>query len=206
MDQHQQSPNNPYDFIINADHKAKRPLLPGSNSKQARIIIVILGLLGLLIAGAVIAAFIASSGNAGKADLTKAAKQQSEIVRISKIGIDHAREPNAQNLAITTNMSMQSDQTALLAALKKQNINLSAKELALAKDSKVDAALTNAEQANKFDAVFTSTIKALLSEYQQTLKKAHDQTSSKTLKAVLAEQYKHAGILTGKPVASPLNN
>src|SRR5687767_8476032 len=110
MNQHPQTPTNPYDFIVNDNHKAKKPRLPGGNSKQGRILIAVFSLLGLILIGSIVAALLLSAGNAGKANLTKAAQQQNEIIRISKLGMEHARDPSTQNLAITANMSLLSDQ------------------------------------------------------------------------------------------------
>jgi hypothetical protein len=191
-------PQPDYDFIMNTDHAPKKPLLPRGDSKQGRIFLVIGGAVALITILVVIMALISAAGNAGKADLVKAAQQQAEIIRVSKIGIDKARDPSARNLATTTNLSLLSDQTTLLAALGKKGIRVGAKDLALGKDSKTDIALTTAEQSNRFDEVFTQTIKAELTEYQATLKKTYDSASSKSLKATLSDQYKHAGQLAGK--------
>lgn len=186
-------PQNQYDFITNPGKPPKKPLLPTGNSMQARIFIVLGGVLVLLIVGILVATLISSSGKGQKETLLKAAQQQTELIRVSKTGIDNARSPAARNLAVTTNLTLQSDQKALLTHVK-----ASQKQLALSKDTKTDIALTTAEQSNKFDEVFTETIQSQLAAYQKTLKTAYDGTSSKSLKTSLSEQYTHAGTLIGK--------
>jgi adenine-specific DNA methylase len=185
--------DNPYQFITDANHKPKKPMLPSGNSKQARILIVAGGVVALLIIGVIVMSLISSAGKGNQETLLKAAKEQAELIRVSKIGIDKARDPATLNLAMTTNLSLQSDQAALL-----KHVKTSSKELALGKNTKTDIALTTAEQSNRFDEVFTQTIQAELTTYQKTLKSAYDGSSGKTLKATLAEQYTHASILTTK--------
>jgi len=184
-----------YDFIMNPAQAPKKSIIPAGNSMKQRLIIVAAGAVLLLIAAIVVIALISSAGKAGQADLVKAAQQQAEIIRVSKLGLDRARGSSAKNLATTTNLSMQSDQTALLAALKTQGVKVSNEELAAGKDTKTDTALITAEQSNRFDEAFTEAIQAQLVAYQKTLKTAYDSASSTKLKDALALQFEHAGLL-----------
>lgn len=162
--------------------------------------IVLGGVLVLIIIGFVVSALISSAANAGKADLLKAAQKQTELIRISKIGTDRASGSGARNLAQTVNLSLQSDQAALLASMKRAGIKVSTKQLVLGKNVKTDAALTSAEQSNKFDEVFTTTIQAQLVDYQKSLKVAFDSNSDKKLQQTLSAQFESADVLaTAKP-------
>jgi hypothetical protein len=190
-----QEQHNPYQFIVDTDHTKKKPLISAGNSKQSRIFIVLGGVLALLIVGIIVASLISSAANSGKAELVKLAQIQAELVRVSDIGIKRAQGSSAKNLATSVNLALQSDQTALLASLKSTGVKVSAKELALGKNPKTDTALTNAEQANKFDEVFIQTIQADLVEYQRSLKSAHDDASSKKLRQTLSEEFTTAGLL-----------
>jgi hypothetical protein len=151
------------------------------------------GVLLLVVIASILAVLLSSGGSSQKETLLKAAQQQAEIIRVSKIGIDKARDPATRNLAMTTNLSMQSDQAALLS-----NAKLSTKEIALGKDTKTDVALTTAEQSNRFDEVFTETIKTKLIAYQNSLKTAYDTASGTKLKASLSDLYNHAAVLNAK--------
>ena len=184
---------NPYQFITDPSHKPKKSLLPGGNSKQGRILIVLGGILLLAVIAGILAALLSSGGSSQKETLLKAAQQQAEIIRVSKIGIDKARDPATRNLAVTTNLSLQSDQATLFSHTK-----FSSKEIALGKDTKTDVALTTAEQSNRFDEIFTQTIQTKLAVYQQTLKTAYDGTDGPKLKTSLSDLYNHAGALNAK--------
>lgn len=186
-------PQPDYDFIVNAKHPAKKPMLPGGASKQSRIFIALGGALVLVIVAFIVMTLLSSTGNGDKETLTKAAQQQTEIIRISKIGMEKARDPATKNLATTAALSLQSDQSALL-----KRVKVPAKELALGKNSKTDVTLTTAEQSNRFDEVFTQVLQTELINYQKTIKKAYDNASGKQLKTTLADQYNHANLLASK--------
>jgi hypothetical protein len=193
---HQDQPqHNPYQFIVDTDHTKKKPLVPSGNSKQSRIFIVLGGVLILIIIGSIVAALISNAANAGKADLLKVAQTQAELVRVSELGMTRAKGASAKNLATTVNLSLQSDQAALVASLKSTGVKVSTKELALGKNPKTDVALTAAEQANKFDEVFTETIQTQLVAYQRLLKDAYDKADSEKLKQTLSDQFNTADLL-----------
>lgn len=192
---HQQAPqHNPYQFIVDSGQAKKRPGLNPS-SKQSRIFIVLGGVVLLLIIGTIVAMLLSSTGNAGKQEVLKAAQKQTELIRVSEIGIKLAKGSSAKNLANSVNLSLQSDQATLLATLKSAKVKVSAKELALGKNQKTDTILTAAEQSNKFDEVFIQTIQAQLVEYQKTLKAAYNKAESKKVKAELEKQFETAGLL-----------
>lgn len=186
-------PQPDYDFITNTNHAPKKSLLPKGSSKQSRIFIVLGGIILLIILASVAMVLISNAGKGNQETLLKAAQQQAELIRVSKIGIDKARDPATRNLAMTTNLSLQSDQTVLLTHVK-----VSSKQLALGKNTKTDIALTTAEQSNRFDEVFITTIQSELATYQKTLKNAYDGASGSKTKATLAAEYKTAGLLLTK--------
>lgn len=182
-----------YNFIVNAGQKPKKALLPAGNSKQTRILVVLGGVVLLLIIGFVIMTVLSSAGKGQQETLLKASQQQAELIRVSKIGIEKARDANTRNFAITTNITLQSDQAGLLAISKAKP-----KEIALGKSTKTDLALTTAEQSNKFDEVFTQTVQTQLIAYQKTLKSVYDATDGKKSKATLTEQFNHLNVLLAK--------
>lgn len=186
---------NPYQFIVDTDHTKKKPLIPAGSSKQTRILVVLAGLFVLLIFGYVIMTLLSSASNAGKAEVLKVAQQQTEIIRISKIGLDRAQSTATKNLAMTTNLSLQSDQATLVSAAKASGATIATSELVLGKNAKTDTVLTTAEQSNKFDEVFTKTLQAQLTEYQKSLKIAYDKADNKKLKQTLSDQFTSAGLL-----------
>lgn len=182
-------PQNPYDFM----HAGQ--ISRNGGSKKTRILIVAGGATVLLIVALIFISILGSAGKADKQSLITLAQQQTELIRVSKLGQERAKDSSAKNLAVTVGVSLQSDQTALQGILKSQHIKLSAKELAAGKKQETDSLLNNAEQTNKFDAVFIQTIQLQLKNYQKTLNDTYTKTQSKKTKALLEHQYKNARLL-----------
>lgn len=186
---------NPYQFIVEADHSKKRRGSSIGSTKKGRIMVVLGGVGVLLVAVLVVSAIISSASNAGKAELISAAQRQAELIRVSKIGLDRAKGSSAKNLATSVNIALLSDQSTMVTTLKGAGVKLAPKDLALGKNPKTDALLTNAEQSNKFDEVFVTTIQTELVAYQKSLKAAYDKTDSKKLQQSLSAQFNTAGLL-----------
>lgn len=189
--------HNPYDFITNPAAPQKKGLLPGGNSKIGRLILFGAGALVLITLALVVVAILNSGGTALKADYTDLAQQQTELIRVSGIGVTKARQAEAKNLAITTQYTLASQQPGTLALAKKAGASTDAKTLALGKDAQTDAALTSADQANQFDEVFTKALREGLQKYQQTLKKIYDAASSSSARDTLSKDYNAIDVLLG---------
>jgi hypothetical protein len=204
------SSNNPYDFIANQGGKKGR--LAGGGSMKSRIIIVVVAAAVLLIIGIVLISLLSGSGGGLKDDYTSLVQQQAELIRIGELGTQKARQAEAKNLAYTVKLSLASQQGDMIHLAKKAKADTSAKSLALGRDSQTDAALTAADQSNRFDSTFITTMQAGLQKYQQALKKVYDQSTNKTNKALLSKAYDDVGVLignqstTGGTSASPATN
>lgn len=186
--------DNDYDFITNpATNTPKSPFNINTSSTNSKIIVVLVGVIALIVIALIFSSLLSSGSKEQQATLTKIAQQQTEMIRVGKIGETKARDPSTKNLATTTVASIQSDQATLLTHIK-----LNEKQLGLQKNAKTDQLLTSAEQSNNFDAVFTENIHSQLSTYQKTLQQAFDQTSSKKLKDALTELFNNASTLLGQ--------
>lgn len=186
--------NNPYDFITNPnEQKPSKFKLPSGNSKTQRIIIVIGFLVLVIIVFALVSSFLGRGDKAQKEQLTVVVTKQKELIRISEIGVKKARSNEAKNLAITTQLSLTSEQPELKEALK----GLGVKERANSQSKINDDELTKAEQSNNFDAVFLEMLKADLTDYAKTLQTAYQGTESKNTKTALESQFNNAATLAG---------
>ncbi|MBI1856770.1 hypothetical protein HY003_00920 [Candidatus Saccharibacteria bacterium] len=189
-------PPNQYDFITNPQKLPKKGLLPGiGNSKKQRILMVGVGGILLVIILITVFSFIFGGSGGNTDDLVKAAKQQSELIRISDIALTKARGSDALNLAITTKMTLMAEQQPFLKMIKNQGYSLNAKELAASKNAETDKILTAADQNNQFDVVFLKTLQSGIANYQKTLKKALNTTSNKKARQSISEAYSQAKIL-----------
>lgn len=184
---------NPYDFILNSGQQY-RP----DNKKKRILLVAVIGAV-LLVVFMVVFSLLFSGGKGSAETLLTVAQQQTELIRVAEDGTDKARGPLAQNLAITTKLSVASAQKDLLEYMKKQRLKAGPKQLALGRSDQTDAALTAAEQNNRYDEEFTKIIEQQLAAYQASLQTAFNQTSSKAGKDLLSAAYTQAGLLLSKP-------
>ncbi len=193
-----QGDKNPYDFLNETPQKKGLFI---SGDKKKRILVVAIGGVIILAVIAMLAALVFGGAPSNKAELFSIAKQQNELIRIADIGVQKSRDSQAKSLAITTKLTLTTDQQPLLNSLKSQKVKVSSKDLAASKDGKNDEALTAAEQANRFDEVFINLIQAKLTIYQKALKAAYDNPATgQKLKTTLTAQYKNASlIINAKP-------
>jgi len=182
--------HNPYAFIFEEKKKPKKSLMPSGNSKSQRIIFIVMGLVILLLLTVLIMGVLGSKGATDKVELEGVAAQEQEVIRIAGIGTDQATDATTKNLAATTASSLSSNQTVLLAALKKNNIKLGNRELAARKNPATDDALNQAAQASNFDQAFTQEMNNELTSLQTNVQKAYNNnTSSRSLSAALSQTY-----------------
>jgi hypothetical protein len=182
-----------YDFLFQPPPKKSRLSLNLNSTKQ-RILVVVGGGVLLLFSMVLVFSLLSGAGSGNKEELLGVAQRQSELIRIATIGTQKARSTTAKNLAVTTYLSLTSDQKTLTSAMSPKP---STKQLALGKNAETDQLLTAAEQNNKFDEVFITEIQQELIAYQQSVKKAYDNASGNKLKQILAAEYKNASVLAG---------
>lgn len=187
--------SNPYAFIFEEKKKSKKSMLPKGNSAGQRIILAVGGLCTLLLLVVLVIGLLGSKDAANKVELESLAQQEAEIIRVAGIGLAKAHDPTTKNLAATTSSDLSSNQIALLAALKRNGIKVSAKDLAFAKNPDTDTALTEADQTNTFDSAFTQELTKELSAFRTKVQAAYNSTSSKSLSQALGQAYQETGVL-----------
>lgn len=190
-----------YDFIMNPGGPAARkgsrmPSIGGGSGSQRSLILLAIGG-GILVVVMMILYSMFGGVPDNKAQLLRVAQQQQELIRISDIGVKEARGTQAKNLAMTIKLGLGSDQTPLLAALKKQKVNVSNKQLVGLKDTKNDQLLDRARNNNRFDEEFMDFMQKELVEYQKNLELAYKETVNKNLKETIKANYEHASTLIG---------
>ena len=188
---------NPYDFLQAPPVKPKKTIMPSNNSTLQRLLIVIGIIVTLVIAFLVFQSFLNKAGKENTANLVEVAKQQTELIRIAEVGITKAKFKATKNLALTTKLSLETDQPELLKAIASSGTKIDKKSLASGQSASVDAALKQAEQDNRFDEVFMQIMVKQLQEYQLALKKAYDGAVNKKLKESINVDYVHVNLIIG---------
>lgn len=167
---HQQ---NPYDFILRDTPPPKRQLNLGS-SMPVRIAIIVGGLLLLIVMFAVVSSLLGSASNAHKQRLIEAGQAQTEIIRIAKLAEEQAGDLGVRSLAVTTQLSLSTDQQAIKTALTKRGIKEKSldKTFGTTKNPKTDAALEEATANNRFDDTFLEILDKQLNDYKRLIQNA----------------------------------
>ncbi len=190
---------NSYDFIFNNPQPPKRGLgsaLSG-NSKKQRIIIAVIGGVILIIVAMAAFSFITSSGKSSTQALIELAQEQTELVRVADTGVGKARSGATKNLAITTQLSLQTTQLDTIALLKKNGHKLGAKQLGLKQSAATDQQLTVAVASNTFDEIFTELLHKQLAAYRVSLQKVYKTATNKTEKQILQTSFNGVTLLIG---------
>jgi hypothetical protein len=189
--------SDPYEFITAPATPQKRASLSlGGNSSMAkRVLIVVGGGSLLLIIIILLASLIFGGGSTNTESLISIAQEQTELDRVSGIGVQNAVSQNIKNFASSTQISIFSDQQQLLAFLQQHGTKLKSKELAATASAKTDTALNTAIAASTFDETFTSIMQTDLKTYEQTLKQTFIKTKDPAVRQLLSTEYSNAQLL-----------
>lgn len=192
---------NQYDFIMSNAPQKRGPAF--GNSPRARIAIVAGGLILLIIIAMVVMSFFSQGDKVQTQRLIEVAQAQNEIIRVSSLGKEKARDINTRSLAANARLSVESSQVEVKAALGKRGVKSKSlnKTLAASKNTKTDDALNEASQNNRFDDTFTLVMQKQLEDYRKLLMGAYD-SGTATEKKVLKTSFDSAGKLVAKPTAT----
>ncbi len=178
--QPQQTPgNNPYSFFLDNPQPTRGPV--GPQSMKTRIIIVVVGVIGLIIAGIIVMALLNAGSGDQKQRYIEISQRQTEIIRISSLAEKKAKSLDTRSKAITTRLSITSAQSPINASLKKRGVKDKelSKLLSASVNSKSDAALADAEKNNRYDETYLQILTNELTSYQKQLQAAADGASVK---------------------------
>ncbi len=181
--------NSAYDFFLK-EEKPKRSL--GPTSAKGRVFVVVSGFIILIILAI---AIVSSLSKSSTPDLLKVTQDQNEIVRISTAGALNATSTSTKQFAITTQLSVASAQTDLLALLKKNGVVYSVKQLSLTQSAATDQQLATAASASLYDQTFDTIMKSQLQTYSNDIKTVFVTSKSATLRTLLNNDYKGAQLL-----------
>jgi flagellar basal body-associated protein FliL len=185
---------NPYGFIMDAEHKRKKKLGKPSSFKSL-ILLIIGGGLVLSIAIVAVSSLASRSQQAQTNGLISLTAQQQEIIRVAGLGVSGSTDLLTQSWAETVKLSVTSQQKSLITYLTKNKVkdkelNLNSK---LNKDT--DAALKTATANNRFSDEFSSNLKQSLTTYASDLKKSYEGASGANSKAILKDSYESTTLL-----------
>lgn len=166
----------------------------GSGSPNQKFILFG-GIAGAVLLIVIIVGLMSSSGKQNATPMLSVVQAQQEIMRVADAGAKNANSSNLQNFAVTTSLSMATDQRQLLAYLAKQGFKPSEKDLSLSQNPQTDQALAAAQAANTYDTTFSSTMQSELTDYTAKLEAAYRATTLTTLRSLLQKDANNAHTL-----------
>jgi len=186
----------PYDFITDPGEPSGGSAfsLPGSNSTIMRAVYVSGGLFVLLIAFLIVKGIL--NHNPGLATLTGIAQDQQELIHLST---EASGQPSLtitdQNFAATSQLSLGSDQGAIIKYIVGSGAKIKIKTLNLKISSATDAQLLSAATAGIYDQTFKTVMNAKLAAYDSDLKLAYNSTGDKNKRALFSSDYNQVQLL-----------
>jgi len=164
----------------------------GSNRK--RLFTFLGGLSALVIVAAIFFSVIGGGGNNFTPVIT-IAQDQTELIRIAKLGATKATGQTTLNVAFNLQLSLTSAQQKLLSYLADNHIKLGTKQLALKQNAQTTKQLSDAVATSSFDSTFVTVIQSQLGTYAQALKTAYNTNPGPKGRQLLSAQYNGAQLL-----------
>jgi len=189
--------NGEYDFIVNPNkpEAPKQSPIPGARSPFAIKILLIIGApLVIMVFLFILVSLIFSGSSTNTANLISLSQIQQELIRIGGEG-DKAATQATKNLAITTELSLTTQQKQLLRFLAQKGTTVGEKQLQEKADPKTDKLLESAKQTSTYDIAYLQVMENLLTTYSTAIDNAYDDATSKEERALLKTQYDQAQLL-----------
>lgn len=203
--QQYQAPQNqgsPYEFMFEPQKPPRRKLLNIGGNNFVLTIGVLVGGAILLMLIIVLILNIVTGGGGNTSDLISLTETQHEFARVTGNADQTATSQTTKNLAITIDLTMNTQEEGTLALLKKQGVNVSTKELSLKQNASTDQQLANAEATSTYDQVFDQLMQQQLSSYAGALKQLYNKTRSASVRSLTSNYYSQTEkILSQIPLA-----
>lgn len=128
--------------------------------------------------------------------LLAVAQRQQEILRIASDASRKVNDHTLNNFIVNTNLAVSTNQAELLSYLSAHTkLKPNPKTLGLDHSSKTDQLLAAATSAGTYNITVTQTLKSELTTYQTLLQTTYNQTTSKSAKALLKQDFNDATVL-----------
>jgi hypothetical protein len=181
-----------YAFITNPEQQKNRG---GGGSMTKRIMVVVLGLVGLLIVGVVLMNVLKGDDKSLPALISVLQEQEALIHLTTDIPSQAGVATTTNASAETINLSITSQKSELVTYFKNNNLKVNAKLLGVRISSTQDASLATAVDAGTYDSVYRSIMTTHLKAYEQLLKAAYAKTSGPNGRKLLTNDYNAALLL-----------
>ena len=154
-----------------------------------RLVLIIFILIAVIGAGLMLIA--ASSDNNGQL-MQRLSARQATTLKLVADGQKNLVSDDLSKINSELNIILLGDNSALQAELTKAGIKKIDKDVTAAEaDSETFTKLTTAKVNGQYDTAYKTTLTQKLESLRALIRELHDKTKSKSLKSVLATEYKH---------------
>lgn len=199
------TPQANYEFFLNPQPTAKRPLLnfKGGSFKK-RLMIVSGGGIGLIIFFVIISSLL--GGGTNFTTYIAVAQDQNELIRVATEANDKANLQTTKNFSQSVDTSLTSGQQQILSYLGINGQKVSTSQLGATENTETDQELAAATAASNFDAVYLKVMETGLQNYINDLKLAYP--TAKGGKTLILQDFNGAELLLtqAKSIAGSLQS
>ncbi len=174
---------NPYSFITNPSSQQGPKLQFSQNPKQRIIISVVF--VSVIIIAIVVFSIFSSIGGQKNDDLGVLSAYQTEMLRVSNLGIKDAKDPSTKSQIATLQAFITSDNNDIATYSKKIGFKISKTQNASQLNPSTDKTLQAAAQTNNYDKTLLDSINKLSSSYKSQLQKSLNDTTAINKTALL---------------------
>ncbi len=175
-------PQNPYDFIMDPSQR-KQQAVPGGG-KNKIVVMIALGLVMIAILF-ISFVFITSIGKANNEDLVSLRAQQTEILRIIDLGKKDLTDASLKNKLTSMQVFITSDSAKLDDFLSQRKVEVSKEQLAVKKNTDIDADLEKAKQEGGLDKALLDAVSEQSNAYYDTLSESLSEATTAKEKELL---------------------
>lgn len=163
-----QPQQNQYDFILDPKNNSKGPqLLQNPKNKIIVSVIFVMVVLIIIIIGINI---ITSIGKQSNDDILEVYAYQTEIIRVSELGLDSINDPTLRGQVATLSSFIKTDSSNTRSFLSKNGVELKPELVASKKNTSLDEELERASAINRFDEIFSKELDELIASYKSSLR------------------------------------
>ncbi len=193
---------NQYDFIMDNGNKSGGLGSSFLQNPKNKIVVSILFVSIVLILVIVAFNVVSNLGKANNDDLVDLMARQTEIVRISELGLDDADSQAVKTKLATLNSIMKSDYRVISGYLTRVGHEIEPLKLKVHFDSSVEEDLETAKSSNRLDSALLELIDEETTNYKSALRKALDATTTPGREETLNTAATNIIIYDGKETAS----
>lgn len=185
---------NPYDYILNPQSAPKKSPF-NANTPKSKIllsIIFIMVVITLIVVGFSVIKALTKKDYSAYQELLK---KQATIIHVADAGLAKAKTVAVRNYVSTIKSVTTTEEDATMKFLSGAGKGLKDREVLALVDTSNDKKLTAAEQTNNYDETLTTTLNALIVEYQKSIKEQSPNATTKKEKTLMTLLLNNAQVI-----------